>query len=84
MIERRFGSTRRTANGGCLARAATKFPSVSFGPITARIADGVAAIPAADWDACAGPGNPFVGHAFLSISSNRAAWRGTGGSHCRS
>jgi len=23
-------------------------------------------IPAADWDACAGPGNPFVAHAFLS------------------
>jgi hypothetical protein len=29
--------------------------------LTARIAD----IPAADWDACAGPGNPFVSHAFL-------------------
>lgn len=26
-----------------------------------RIAD----VPAADWDACAGSGNPFVGHAFL-------------------
>jgi hypothetical protein len=36
-------------------------------PITAHIADGVASIPAADWDACAGAGNPFVGHAFLSI-----------------
>ena len=36
-------------------------------PITARIAQGVAAIPAADWDACAGCGNPFVSHAFLSI-----------------
>ncbi|KQT34793.1 hypothetical protein ASG29_01130 [Sphingomonas sp. Leaf412] len=35
-------------------------------PLTARIADGVASIPAADWDACAGAGNPFVGHAFLS------------------
>ena len=36
-------------------------------PVTARIADGVCAIPAAEWDACAGTANPFVGHAFLSI-----------------
>ncbi|NJR79678.1 GNAT family N-acetyltransferase [Sphingomonas corticis] len=35
-------------------------------PLTARIAAGVADIPAADWDACAGGGNPFVGHAFLA------------------
>jgi predicted N-acyltransferase len=35
-------------------------------PVTARIAEGVASIPAADWDACAGAGNPFVSHAFLS------------------
>jgi len=35
--------------------------------ITARIADGIASIPAAEWDACAGSGNPFVSHAFLSI-----------------
>jgi hypothetical protein len=33
---------------------------------TARLSDSVAAIPAADWDACAGAGNPFVGHAFLA------------------
>jgi predicted N-acyltransferase len=26
----------------------------------------IAEIPAADWDACAGQGNPFVGHGFLS------------------
>ena len=35
--------------------------------VTARIADGVAAIPAGDWDACAGADNPFLSHAFLSI-----------------
>ncbi|MHA6721485.1 GNAT family N-acetyltransferase [Sphingomonas sp. RS2018] len=35
-------------------------------PFIARIADGVRAIPAAAWDACAGTGNPFVSHAFLS------------------
>ena len=34
--------------------------------ISARIADGVTAIPAAHWDACAGDANPFVSHAFLS------------------
>ncbi|MDP5279335.1 GNAT family N-acetyltransferase [Sphingomonas sp. DG1-23] len=50
-------------------------------PITARIADGVASIPSAEWDACAGPGNPFVSHRFLSIlersgsASARAGWQ---------
>ncbi len=39
---------------------------MSSAPLTARIADGVTAIPAADWDACAGRGNPFVSHAFLA------------------
>jgi hypothetical protein len=33
---------------------------------TARLSDSVAAIPADQWDACAGTGNPFVGHAFLA------------------
>jgi uncharacterized protein len=41
--------------------------TVSSQPITARIADGVASIPSAEWDACAGQGNPFVSHRFLSI-----------------
>ncbi len=30
--------------------------------VTSRIAE----LPAAEWDACAGPDNPFVGHAFLA------------------
>ena len=34
--------------------------------VTARIADGVCDIAAADWDACAGSANPFVSHAFLN------------------
>lgn len=34
--------------------------------VTTRIANGVTSIPAAQWDACAGGGNPFVSHAFLS------------------
>lgn len=40
---------------------------MSTNAVTARIADGVTAIAAADWDACADFGNPFVSHAFLSI-----------------
>ncbi|RSV42005.1 N-acetyltransferase [Sphingomonas sp. ABOLE] len=36
-------------------------------PVTARLADGVASIPAKQWDACAGPDNPFLSHAFLSL-----------------
>ncbi|MFN3389615.1 MAG: GNAT family N-acetyltransferase [Allosphingosinicella sp.] len=34
--------------------------------ILARIAPGVASLDAAAWDACAGPDNPFLSHAFLS------------------
>ncbi|WP_374944762.1 GNAT family N-acetyltransferase [Sphingomonas sp.] len=41
--------------------------------VTARLADGVAAIPAAEWNACAGTGNPFVGHAFLSALEESAS-----------
>ncbi|OYY79696.1 MAG: GNAT family N-acetyltransferase [Sphingomonas sp. 28-62-20] len=49
--------------------------------VTARMADGVAAIAAADWDACSGADNPFLSHAFLSILeesgsvSPRAGWQ---------
>jgi len=49
--------------------------------ITARIAEGVASIPAADWNACAGPDNPFVQHEFLSAleesgsACSRAGWQ---------
>ena len=34
--------------------------------VVARMADGVAGFAAEEWDGCAGAGNPFVGHAFLS------------------
>lgn len=40
---------------------------MSKAAVTARIADGVASIAAADWDACAGTANPFISHAFLAI-----------------
>jgi predicted N-acyltransferase len=35
--------------------------------VSAEIASGVAALPANEWDALTDGGNPFVGHAFLSI-----------------
>jgi predicted N-acyltransferase len=35
-------------------------------PVFARLADGVASFPAADWDRCAGGDDPFLSHAFLS------------------
>ncbi len=48
-------------------------------PITARIAEGVASIPAAHWDACAGIANPFLSHAFLSaLEASGSVGAGTG------
>jgi predicted N-acyltransferase len=49
--------------------------------IVARIADGVASFDSADWDRCAGAGNPFLTHAFLSAleqsgsATARAGWQ---------
>ncbi|MBM3486752.1 MAG: N-acetyltransferase [Alphaproteobacteria bacterium] len=34
--------------------------------LSLRVHDEIAAIDPADWDACAGADNPFIGHAFLS------------------
>jgi len=51
--------------------------------VTARIADGVRSIAAADWDACAGADNPFVSHAFLAALEasgsvgGRSGWQPT-------
>jgi hypothetical protein len=36
-------------------------------PLVARIAGSVGSLDADQWDACAGTGNPFLSHAFLSI-----------------
>ncbi|NIJ33052.1 GNAT family N-acetyltransferase [Sphingomonas oligoaromativorans] len=50
-------------------------------PVTARIANGIGAIAAEDWDACAGADNPFLSHAFLSALEDsgsavaRAGWQ---------
>ncbi len=48
-------------------------------PISARIAEGVASIPAAQWDACAGDSNPFLSHAFLcALEASGSVGAGTG------
>jgi uncharacterized protein len=50
-------------------------------PVVARIGEGVASFAAADWDACAGADDPFLGHAFLSALEDSgsavaaAGWR---------
>jgi predicted N-acyltransferase len=36
------------------------------GDLTARVASSVGSLPAEEWDALAGAGNPFVSHAFLT------------------
>lgn len=44
-----------------------------------EVVDDITAIPAEDWDACAGGGNPFVSHAFLralEVSGSAVASRG--------
>lgn len=47
--------------------------------IVARIADGVAALPRDEWDACAGKDNPFVSHDFLSaLEDSGSVGAGTG------
>jgi predicted N-acyltransferase len=49
--------------------------------VVARIASGVASIEAEDWDRCAGTGNPFLTHAFLSAleesgsATSRTGWQ---------
>ncbi|SMF61512.1 GNAT family N-acetyltransferase [Allosphingosinicella indica] len=50
-------------------------------PVRARVGGGVAEVDAAAWDVCAGGGNPFVSHAFLSALEDsgsvdaRAGWQ---------
>ena len=48
-------------------------------PISVAVGDGVASHDAAQWDALAGPGHPFLGHAFLSALENSGSvGRGSG------
>ena len=47
--------------------------------LTVRVAPAVGALPAAQWDALAGPGNPFMAHAFLSaLEDSGSVGPGTG------
>jgi hypothetical protein len=54
---------------------------VSDREILARVAAGVSSFDAGDWDACAGTGNPFLSHAFLSAleesgsATHRTGWQ---------
>jgi len=38
-----------------------------------RVIDGIERVPATAWDACAGPANPFVSHAFLATLEGSGA-----------
>ena len=54
---------------------------MSSEPVVARLAEGVASFTAEDWDRCAGGGDPFLSHAFLSAledsgsATARTGWR---------
>ena len=49
------------------------------GPARVRIVDGLAEVPAAAWDACAGDDNPFLFHAFLeALEASGSATAKTG------
>jgi predicted N-acyltransferase len=49
------------------------------GPARVRIVEGLAEVPAAAWDACAGDDNPFLSHAFLeALEASGSATAKTG------
>ncbi len=47
--------------------------------VSVRLADGVASVHPADWDACAGADNPFLSHAFLSALERSGSVGGRSG-----
>ncbi|MBB3472622.1 GNAT family N-acetyltransferase [Sphingomonas sp. BK345] len=47
--------------------------------LTARIAEGVGAVPADQWNACAGTANPFLSHAFLAALEESGSVGGRSG-----
>ena len=78
---RRWRSTRswRWRGDPVISVRPARTESGQMSAITARLADGVASIPAEEWDACAGSGNPFVSHAFLSaLEESRERRRANG------
>jgi hypothetical protein len=47
--------------------------------LTAKVLDRIDDVPAAEWDACAGPDNPFLRHAFLkALEDSNSVGRKTG------
>ncbi|AIT80130.1 GNAT family N-acetyltransferase [Novosphingobium pentaromativorans] len=52
---------------------------MSEGEFTARIHSAIGALPAGEWDALAGGGNPFVSHAFLSALEESGSVGGRSG-----
>jgi predicted N-acyltransferase len=47
--------------------------------IELRLVERIADVPAAEWDACAGQANPFVGHAFLgALEDSKSVGKGSG------
>src|SRR3954471_20516216 len=47
--------------------------------LTAAVIDRIDAVPAAEWDGCAGPDNPFLRHAFLkALEDSGSVGRKTG------
>lgn len=48
-------------------------------PISVKLIERVADVPAEDWDACAGGGNPFVSHAFLDALESSGSATGEAG-----
>jgi predicted N-acyltransferase len=54
-------------------------PPGSARPLTSRVIDRIDEVAAADWDACAGPDNPFLRHAFLkALEDSGSVGRKTG------
>lgn len=54
-------------------------PAKGTDDIAARVADGVATLDGAQWDACAGSANPFLSHAFLAaLEESGSVGPGTG------
>jgi predicted N-acyltransferase len=53
--------------------------SVAGAALEAKLVQGIDQIPAATWDACVGPEQPFLSHAFLSaLEDSRSACQETG------
>ena len=52
---------------------------MSAGAVTVRIGDSVGELPAAEWDALSGGGNPFMAHAFLAAMEDSGSVGGRSG-----